>query len=144
MKSFLNQSLQTRPSRLLLSLATALLTTHCAVAHAAPAAPVPALKGNAEAGKTAFRKCASCHQVGPSARGGFGPKLTGVIGRKAGSTTDYRYSPAMKNANFLWTEQNLASFLKAPSDFVPGNNMRFWGINDQQQVADLLAYLRTQ
>src|SRR5450830_1392393 len=111
---------------------------------AAQAAPPPALKGNVEAGKAAFRKCASCHQVGPSARGGFGPKLTGVIGRKAGSTTDYRYSAAMKNANFVWTEQNLANFLKAPSDFIPGNNMRFWGIGDQQQVADLLAYLRTQ
>ncbi|WP_347876605.1 cytochrome c family protein [Janthinobacterium sp. 75] len=102
------------------------------------------LTGNAEAGKAAFRKCASCHQVGPSARGGFGPKLTGVIGRKAGSTTDYKYSAAMKNANIVWTEQNLAGFLKAPSDFIPGNNMRFWGIGNAQQVADLLAYLRTQ
>lgn len=142
MKSFLNHSLSTRPSYLYL-VATALLTSYCATVHAA-AAPPPALKGNVEAGKAAFRKCASCHQVGPSARGGFGPKLTGVIGRKAGSTTDYRYSTAMKNANFVWTEQNLANFLKEPSDFVRGNNMRFWGIGDQQQVADLLAYLRTQ
>ncbi|MGK5080056.1 c-type cytochrome [Janthinobacterium sp. HLX7-2] len=113
-----------------------------AAAAVAPAAP--ALKGNTEAGKAAFHKCASCHQVGASARGGFGPKLTGVIGRKAGATADYRYSAAMKNANIIWTEQNLAAFLKAPSDFIPGNNMRFWGIGNAQQVADLLAYLRTQ
>ena len=144
MKSFLNRSLATHPSRLSLALLTALLASQCMIAQAAPTTLPAALKGNAEAGKAAFRKCASCHQVGPSARGGFGPKLTGVIGRKAGSTTDYRYSAAMKNANFVWTEQNLANFLKAPSDFVPGNNMRFWGIGDQQQVADLLAYLRTQ
>ncbi|PLY42400.1 cytochrome c family protein [Janthinobacterium sp. ROICE36] len=112
---------------------------------AAHAAAAPAtLTGNAEAGKAAFRKCASCHQVGPSARGGFGPKLTGVIGRKAGATTDYKYSAAMKNANIIWTEKNLAGFLNAPSDFIPGNNMRFWGIGNAQQVADLLAYLRTQ
>ncbi|MDN2710040.1 c-type cytochrome [Janthinobacterium sp. SUN118] len=110
----------------------------------APTPAAPALKGNAEAGKAAFRKCASCHQVGPSARGGFGPKLTGVIGRKAGATTDYRYSAAMKNSQVVWTEHNLAAFLKAPSDFIPGNNMRFWGIGNAQQVADLLAYLRTQ
>ena len=121
--------------------AAAVLLAPVAVAQAAAPA---ALKGNAEAGKAAFRKCASCHQVGPSARGGFGPKLTGVIGRKAGATTDYKYSAAMKNANIIWTEQNLASFLKAPSDFIPGNNMRFWGIGNAQQVADLLAYLRTQ
>ena len=131
--------------RLLSPFATAtLLLAPAAFAQAtAPAAPA-ALTGNAEAGKAAFRKCASCHQVGPSARGGFGPKLSGVIGRKAGSTTDYKYSAAMKNANIVWTEQNLASFLKAPSDFIPGNNMRFWGIGNGQQVADLLAYLRTQ
>jgi cytochrome c len=122
--------------------AAALLLAPIAAAQAA-AAPA-GLTGNAEAGKAAFRKCASCHQVGPSARGGFGPKLTGVIGRKAGATTDYKYSAAMKNANIVWTEQNLAGFLKAPSDFIPGNNMRFWGIGNAQQVADLLAYLRTQ
>lgn len=122
----------------------ALLLAHGAMARAAAPAPAPALKGNAEAGKAAFRKCASCHQVGPAARGGFGPKLTGVIGRKAGATTDYKYSTAMKNANIVWTEQNLAGFLAAPSDFIPGNNMRFWGIGNQQQLADLLAYLRTQ
>ncbi|MEG0882079.1 MAG: cytochrome c family protein [Janthinobacterium sp.] len=121
--------------------AAALLLAPAAMVNAAAPA---ALKGNAEAGKAAFRKCASCHQVGPSARGGFGPKLTGVIGRKAGATTDYKYSAAMKNANIVWTEQNLASFLQAPSDFIPGNNMRFWGIGNAQQVADLLAYLRTQ
>lgn len=110
----------------------------------AGAAPATALKGDPVAGKAAFYRCASCHQVGPAARAGFGPKLTGVIGRKAGATTDYRYSPAMKSANIVWTEQNLASFLKAPDDFIPGNKMRFWGLGNAQQVADLLAYLRTQ
>lgn len=130
--------------RLLSPLAAAAVLVLLAPVAVAQAAAPAALKGNAEAGKAAFRKCASCHQVGPSARGGFGPKLTGVIGRKAGATTDYKYSAAMKNANIIWTEQNLASFLKAPSDFIPGNNMRFWGIGNAQQVADLLAYLRTQ
>ncbi|WP_338678807.1 cytochrome c family protein [Janthinobacterium sp. TB1-E2] len=130
--------------RLLSPLAAAAVLVLLAPVAVAQAAAPAALKGNAEAGKAAFRKCASCHQVGPSARGGFGPKLTGVIGRKAGSTTDYKYSAAMKNANIVWTEQNLAGFLKAPSDFIPGNNMRFWGIGNAQQVADLLAYLRTQ
>lgn len=27
---------------------------------------------------------------------------------------------------------------------LPGTRMRFWGIGDGQQIADLLAYLRTQ
>ena len=127
------------------ALATAALLAHAGASQAAPAPAAPAaLKGDVVAGKAAFRKCASCHQVGPSARGGFGPSLTGVIGRKAGATTDYKYSAAMQNANLVWTEPTLTAFLKAPSDVVPGNKMRFWGIGNAQQVADLLAYLRTQ
>ena len=136
-----------RPLLPLLALHLALLAANPALAAnpvLAAAAPAPALKGDPVAGQRAFYRCASCHQVGPLARAGFGPKLSGIIGRKAGSTADYRYSAAMKNANIVWTEQNLAGFLKAPSDFIPGNNMRFWGIGNAQQVADLLAYLRTQ
>ncbi|KAF1047851.1 MAG: Cytochrome c2 [Herbaspirillum frisingense] len=99
--------------------------------------------GDVAAGRAAFAKCASCHQVGPSARGGFGPQLSGVIGRKAGSTTDFKYSPAMAGAGFVWTEDKLRAFLKAPGDVVPGNKMRFWGIGSDRQIDNILAYLRT-
>ncbi|BEV17968.1 cytochrome c family protein [Herbaspirillum sp. DW155] len=99
--------------------------------------------GDPVAGRAAFAKCASCHAVGPSARGGFGPQLTNVIGRKAGSTSDFKYSPAMASAGFIWTEDKLRAFLKAPSDVVPGNKMRFWGIGSDKQIDDILAYLRS-
>jgi cytochrome c len=95
------------------------------------------------AGKAAFQKCASCHAVGPAAQGGFAPQLNGIVGRKAGSTKDYAYSAALKNANFTWSEHNLAGFLRNPSQFVPGNKMRFWGISDEQQLANLIAYMKT-
>lgn len=98
--------------------------------------------GDAEAGRRGFAKCASCHQVGPSARAGFGPQLNGIIGRQAGATADYNYSAAMKNSGIVWTEDRLAAFLKSPDEVVPGNKMRFFGIRSEQQVADLLAYLR--
>lgn len=99
--------------------------------------------GDVVAGRAAFAKCASCHQVGPSARAGFGPQLSDVIGRKAGSTTDYKYSPAMAGAGFIWTEDKLRAFMKAPSEVVPGNKMRFWGIGSDRQIDDILAYLRS-
>ena len=99
--------------------------------------------GDPVAGRAAFAKCASCHQVGPSARGGFGPQLYQVIGRKAGATGDYKYSPAMANAGFVWTEDKLRAFMKAPGDVVPGNKMRFWGIGSDRQIDDILAYLRS-
>lgn len=102
-----------------------------------------ALTGDAEAGRAEFARCRSCHKAGPSARSGFGPQLTGIVGRRAGAATDYRYSAAMKNSGVVWTAPVLAAFLKAPQQVVPGNNMRFWGISDDQRIANLLAYLRT-
>jgi cytochrome c len=105
--------------------------------------PLSRAAGDAEAGKAAFAKCASCHAVGPSARGAFGPQLNGIFGRRAGSTPDYRYSPEMQKSGIVWTDKTLSAFLRAPSDVVPGTRMRFWGIGDQKQIDNLLAYLRT-
>lgn len=98
--------------------------------------------GDPVAGAAAFRKCASCHQVGPSARAGFGPQLNGVIGRRAAATGDYAYSPALKRSGIVWTDAALARFLRDPGAMVPGTKMRFWGIGDERQIANLLAYLR--
>jgi len=99
--------------------------------------------GDVAAGKAAFAKCASCHQIGPSARAGFGPQLNGIVGRPAGSTKDYRYSAAMQNARIVWTEDKLRAFMKAPGDVVPGTKMRFWGISNEKDLDNLLAYMKT-
>ena len=108
----------------------------------APAAPAYAA-GDAVAGRAAFNKCASCHQVGPNAKSGFGPHLSAIIGRPAAAAKDYTYSDAMKKSGLVWNEKNLTAFIKAPSNTVPGTKMRFWGISNEQQIADMLAYLRS-
>ena len=99
--------------------------------------------GDAAAGRAAFNKCASCHQVGPNAKSGFGPHLTAIIGRPAAAAKDYNYSDAMKKSGLVWNEKNLTAFIKSPSDTVPGTKMRFWGISNEKQIADMLAYLRS-
>jgi cytochrome c len=98
--------------------------------------------GDAVRGQQLFKPCASCHAVGPYASAGYGPQLNGIIGRKAATTADFKYSEAMKKSGIVWNEQNLAAFMRAPEDVVPGTKMRFWGVKDAQQIADLLAYLR--
>lgn len=100
-------------------------------------------KGNIEAGKKAFSDCMYCHQAGPSARNIFGPQLNGIVGRHVGSLPDYRYSTAMKNAGFIWTEDKLRAFVRNPGKVVPDNNMRFYGLWSDREAADLVAYLRT-
>lgn len=98
---------------------------------------------DAATGEKLFRQCASCHQIGPNAHAGFGPQLNAVFGRRAGSTPDFAYSPAMRGSNIVWDERTLAAFLRDPDKTVPGTRMRFWGIGDDRQIAALLAYLRT-
>jgi cytochrome c len=115
-----------------------LATLATSLVHAAPRA------GDVTAGKAAFAACASCHQVGPAAHHGFGPQLNGILGRRAGSEPGYRYSPAMKNSEIVWSEKTLAAYVRYPNDVVPGTNMRFYGWSyGEQKLVDLFAYLRT-
>lgn len=98
--------------------------------------------GDAEAGKAVFtRLCSGCHKIGPSARSAFGPPLNGIIGRQAGQQPDYVYTDAMKNSGIVWTREQLTTYIKDPSDVVPGTRMKLWWIGNDQRMEDLLEYL---
>lgn len=103
-----------------------------------------AANGNIQNGQKLFKSCASCHQIGANARHGFGPALHQMFGQKAGSAAGYAYSNAMRTSNVIWDESNLRSFLKDPQALIPGTKMRLWGFSDEQQIADLIAYLKAQ
>jgi len=92
-------------------------------------------------GRAAYAQCAACHSVNGS--NGLGPTLKGVVGREAGQLPGFRFSRAMKNAGITWDSRVLDAYLAAPQKVVPGNLMPFSGINDEQQRADIIAYLVT-
>jgi cytochrome c len=98
--------------------------------------------GNAEAGAVVFRRCMACHKVGPDAKNGVGPVLNGVVGRAAGVYPDYSYSTANKNSGLTWDEPTLATYLHAPRKLVPGTKMTFAGLSKDQEIADVIAYLK--
>jgi cytochrome c len=99
--------------------------------------------GDPEAGAKIFpRLCGGCHQVGESARPGFGPQLNGIIGRPAGTSENYVYSDAMKNSGVTWDRETLIAYLKDPKGVVPGTRMIFWGLSDEEKLENLLAYLQ--
>lgn len=100
-------------------------------------------EGDPEAGEKIFpRLCGGCHQVGESARSGFGPQLNGIIGRAAGTSANYVYSDAMKNSGITWDRATLKAYLKDPKGVVPGTRMIFWGLSDEEKLNNLLAYLQ--
>jgi len=107
------------------------------------AASAPA-QAQVDAGRRLFARCTNCHEVGAGARNGFGPQLNGIVGRKAGSAPAYAYSPALKQAGFVWNEQKLVAFIRDSEKVVPGNKMRFLSFMSEKQASEIVAYLRTQ
>lgn len=101
--------------------------------------------GDAIAGKKVFNKCMACHDAATD-KNKVGPSLHGVVGRPAGSLPSFvgKYSGAMKAAGaagLVWDEVNIAAYIKAPKEKVPGNRMAFPGLSDDADVANVIAYL---
>jgi len=93
-------------------------------------------------GRVVFRKCQACHSLDPG-KNWIGPSLAGVVGRHSAAIPGFNYSPAMKQANVVWTEDNLDSYLAAPQKFVPGNRMPFPGLNSDTDRQDVIAFLKS-
>ena len=93
-------------------------------------------------GEDVFKRCRACHQVGETAKNAVGPKLNGLFGRKAGAIEGFNYSEANKNSGVTWDDQTFATYIKDPRAFMPGNRMAFAGVQDEQEVSDLAAYLK--
>ena len=111
---------------------TIVLTCSASLAHA---------QGDAARGEKKFEDCAACHSL-MAGENGVGPSLAGVIGRKAATLDDYRYSPALKRSNIVWSPQTLETFIADPQKAVPANRMPYAGMTNAGERADLIAYLQ--
>lgn len=117
-----------------------------------------AAQGNAEDGETVFRKCQTCHKVGPDAKNGNGPVLNGVIGRQAGTAPDFPYSELNKNAGangLVWNEELIFQYLADPTPFLrkfltdkgkpdlaSGATKMVFKLPDETDRQDVIAYLK--
>lgn len=129
---------------------------HIEVVEDEPAAPaeeeeaidIPALLAQADPsnGETAFRRCASCHTT-EEGQNRVGPSLWDVIGREVATVDGFSYSNAMSEYGAdgtVWAFENLFNYLQDPRGYVPGTTMAFAGLGNDQENADLLAFLREQ
>jgi cytochrome c len=104
---------------------------------------IPARAADPAAGEMVFeQKCFSCHAVGDGALNKFGPQLNGLFGRAAGGLPGYGYSKALDESGIVWDEAIFAAFIRDPRKALPGTTMPFNGLKDDQEIADLIAYLR--
>jgi cytochrome c len=106
---------------------------------------VPAhAEGDAAKGEKVFAKCKACHEVDKGVNK-VGPTLKGIVGRKAASVADYKYSEAMLakgTEGVVWDEATLTAYLPDPKAYVPKTKMAFAGLKKPEEVADIIAYLK--
>jgi len=116
-----------------------------AAAPAAPAKPLPVRLASADAktGEDVAKKCASCHTFNEGGPTRVGPNLYGILGRAKASTAGFAYSDALKKLGGDWSYDDLDKWIEKPAGMAPGTKMTFAGIEDGQQRADLIAYLKS-
>ena len=98
-------------------------------------------EGDAGKGKKIFNKCKACHVV-DAEKNRVGPHLVGIIGRPAGAAEGFKYSDAMAGSGITWDEETIAAYLADPKGYVEGNKMVFVGLKKEDDIADVIAYLK--
>lgn len=98
---------------------------------------------DAAAGKKISKKCLACHTLDKGGKNKVGPNLYGVLGRDIASKADFKYSKALKSLDGNWDYKRIWAFVHKPKKFVKGTKMGFAGIKKPEQLANLIAYLRT-
>ena len=83
---------------------------------------------SANDGAKIFKKCAACHSIAEGGANKIGPALWGVIGRKAGAVSDYKYSKAMAAHGKVWSFEEMNGFLIKPKEWIKGTKMAFAGL----------------
>jgi cytochrome c len=103
-----------------------------------------AVDGVAANGEAVFKKCASCHAI-EAGKNKVGPSLAGIVGRQPGILAEFKYSKQMVEfgAGKVWDDATLASYLADPKGVVKGTKMAFAGLKTEQEIADVIAYLKT-
>tara|TARA_B100000686_G_scaffold138527_1_gene145926 strand:+ start:154 stop:675 length:522 start_codon:yes stop_codon:yes gene_type:complete len=96
---------------------------------------------SAAEGAKVFKKCAACHSIAEGGKNKIGPALWGVIGRKAGSLSDYKYSKAMAAYAKLWSFEEMNGFLIKPKDWIKGTKMSFAGLKNAKERAAVILYM---
>jgi glucose/arabinose dehydrogenase len=103
--------------------------------------------GDPSQGKIFFQQsCAICHadSLGPGNAEIVkqGPSLVGILGRHAGSGSNFNYTEAMRNSGLIWDAPTLDRFLSNPVAAVPGTTMPIT-VPKAGDRLNIIAYLST-
>ena len=92
-------------------------------------------------GEKVFKKCVACHSIAKGEGNKIGPGLWNVLGRQAGSVSNYKYSKAMAAYGKPWSFEEMNSFLTKPKDWIKGTKMSFVGLKSEKDRAAVILYM---
>jgi cytochrome c len=107
-------------------------------------AQLPAAYAHADLdnGRLHFNLCKPCHTLTEGGPNMTGPNLYGVFGRQIASKAGFDYSAALRAKSWTWDTAHLDRWIKNPRADIPGTRMSFYGIPDDEDRRDLIAYLK--
>jgi cytochrome c len=108
-----------------------------------PVTPLLA-KADLAHGAQLAKVCTSCHSFEKGGPNKVGPNLWGVVMGPHDHMPGYAYSDALEHFPGKWDYESLNSFLRKPTQYVPGTKMGFAGYKKVEDRADVIAWLRTQ
>ncbi|MEO6014785.1 MAG: cytochrome c family protein [Devosia sp.] len=114
----------------------------------APVLSIGTLLASADpaAGEASAKKCQACHDLSEASANKTGPGLYDVVERVIGSHPGFAYSAVLtehQTKGDTWTYENLNHFLTSPKAFAPGTKMTFAGVKNDEERANIIAFLST-
>ena len=95
-----------------------------------------------EQGEKIFKKCGACHNYKKDSKSKIGPNLWNLINRQKASVSGFTYSKALSDYGGKWTFEELNGFIYKPKEYISGTKMNFAGLNNVEDRADLILWLR--
>lgn len=109
--------------------------------------------GDPVKGEKIFKRCSSCHMVGPEAKAKVGPPLNDLFGRTAGTYEGFKYGDSIIEAGaagLVWNDEEVFAYLKDPRKYLrakldnkKAKSKMAFKLKKDDQRADVIAYLKT-
>ncbi|MGB1155525.1 MAG: c-type cytochrome [Alphaproteobacteria bacterium] len=89
-------------------------------------------------------KCTTCHAFEKGGAVKLGPALWNIVGTDIAAAEGFAYSGALSGIEGAWTAEALDGFLLKPKAWAPGTKMGFAGLKDDEDRANLIAWMFQQ